>query len=297
MAFGVEAGNGSVTKYVTKATKPGITWLAQPDASSLTFEAEGALVQQLTVTSATLPDGSPLPDGQPGYTTAVTMKHGSLRTYGGTTYYAAGSEDFRAYIWKIPQAGQLKEQRRPMTTEEWLSGQSGEGKGVFAYTPNRTSTYTLAFDDSPLAGHSSIINTALFHPTLPLLATSGIERFIRLHRPFHAPVSSSSEEHWTEEYPRTRNPPGRPGAGLEDAEAEAGTLADRLALEESWDPLDGPTISVFDRIIEAEGDLDIFDKWSGQRVTESYGEDGDGSSGSSSENEQDSGDEETEMDI
>lgn len=49
------------------------------------------------------------------------------------------------------------------------------------------------------------------------------------------------------------------------------------------------------RIIEAEGDLDIFEKWSGQRVAESDGEDEDGSSESSSENGQE--DEEIEIDI
>ncbi|KAG9040765.1 hypothetical protein FS837_000203 [Tulasnella sp. UAMH 9824] len=204
------------------------------------------------------------------------MKHGSFRSNGGTTYYTAGSEDFRAYIWKVPPAEQLKEQRRPMTNEEWLSGRSGETSGVF--------------------GHSSIINTALFHPTLPLLATSGIERFIRLHRPFHAPSSSDFEDSWTEEYPPTRNPPKKLGAGSEDAEAEESSLADTLALEASSDPLDGPTISMFDRIIAAEGGLDIFDKWSSQRVAKSDDEDGEDSSESSSSESQ--GDEdEIEIDI
>ncbi|KAG8959868.1 hypothetical protein FRC00_001179 [Tulasnella sp. 408] len=250
--------------------------------------------------SATLPDGSPLPEGQSGYKTGVTMKHGSFRSNGGTTYYTAGSEDFRAYIWKVPPAQQLKEQRRPMTTEEWLSGRSGETSGVFAYAPDRSTTPLVPVNISTPAGrvegHSSIINTALFHPTLPLLATSGIERFIRLHRPFHAPGSSAFEDSWTEEYPPTRNPPKALGAGSEDAEAEESSLADTLALEASSDPLDGPTISMFDRIIAAEGDLDIFDKWSSQRVAVS--DDGDGEDSSESGSSESHGEEdEIEIDV
>ncbi|KAG8927233.1 hypothetical protein FRC01_007782 [Tulasnella sp. 417] len=165
-----------------------------------------------------------------------------------------------------------------MTTEEWLSGrQSGETNGLF--------------------GHSSIINTALFHPTLPLLATSGIERFIRLHRPFHAPSSSSdSEDSWTEEYPPTRNPPKPLGARSEDADAEGSSLADTVALEASSDPLDAPTIAMFDRIIEAEGDLDIFDRGSSHRVAETD-QDGDDDSSGGSRSESQGEDDEIEIDI
>ena len=34
-----------------------------------------------------------------------------------------------------------------------------------------------------ITGHASIVNTALFHPTLPLLATAGIENDILIHSP------------------------------------------------------------------------------------------------------------------
>lgn len=66
----------------------------------------------------------------------LASQHGSFRSNGGTTYYTAGSEDFRAYIWKVPPAEQLKQQRRPMTTEEWLSGRSGDTRGVFGACPS-----------------------------------------------------------------------------------------------------------------------------------------------------------------
>ncbi|KAG9015677.1 hypothetical protein FRB90_004466 [Tulasnella sp. 427] len=222
--------------------------------------------------SATLPDGSPLPEGQSGYKTAVTMKHGSFRSNGGVTYYTAGSEDFRAYVWKIPPAEHLKDQRRGMTTGEWLSGRNGENAGVY--------------------GHSSIVNTALFHPTLPLLATSGIERFIRLHRPFHASTTPEPEDSWTEEYPPTRDPP-KAGSDSETTGTETSSLADTFALEVSSDPNDGPTISI---IIETEGDLDIFAKHASQRVPESEDEEDDNSSESSSK-EQDEEDDEIEIDL
>ncbi|KAG8929750.1 hypothetical protein FRC01_003829 [Tulasnella sp. 417] len=158
---------------------------------------------------------------------------------------------------------------------------------AWSYTPCSSTT----------SGHSSIINTALFHPTLPLLATSGIERFIRLHRPFHAPSSSSdSDDSWTEEYPPTRNPPKPLQAGSGDAGDEGSSLADTLALEASSDPLDMPTISMFDRIIEAESDLDIFDRGSSHRVAETD-EDGDGERSEGSSSESRSEDDEIEIDV
>lgn len=53
--------------------------------------------------------------------------------------------------------------------------------------------------DTPEAivtGHRSIVNTALFHPTLPLLFTSGIEKHILAHRSQRFTSSVSAGPSW-----------------------------------------------------------------------------------------------------
>lgn len=53
------------------------------------------------------------------------------------------------------------------------------------YGPTADATYpTLVSPASAvLTGHRSVVNTALFHPTLPLLYTSGVEKIIVQHGP------------------------------------------------------------------------------------------------------------------
>ena len=41
----------------------------------------------------------------------------------------------------------------------------------------------MAFHQSIIEGHKSIVNTALFHPYLPQIVTAGVERHITLHSP------------------------------------------------------------------------------------------------------------------
>lgn len=46
--------------------------------------------------------------------------------------YAAGSDDFRGYVWKIPPLQELKEQREKYSAEEWVSSNSERiGKQCF----------------------------------------------------------------------------------------------------------------------------------------------------------------------
>ena len=52
------------------------------------------------------------------------MQHG---TFGGLgsgrdTYYAQGSDDFRTYVWKIPDGGELLENRKTIDFAEWQVG-------------------------------------------------------------------------------------------------------------------------------------------------------------------------------
>ncbi|KAG8857335.1 hypothetical protein FRB96_005822 [Tulasnella sp. 330] len=116
------------------------------------------------------------------------MKHGSFSG----SFYTTGSDDFRAYIWKIPPTAYLLDRRRQMSIEEWKEGQGGSAVVV---------GYCNSWNEPPLipeeisaptcrtGGHRSIVNTSLFHPHLPILATAGIESHICLHRPFLASVS------------------------------------------------------------------------------------------------------------
>ena len=39
--------------------------------------------------------------------------------------YAAGSDDFRGYVWKIPSATQLMEQRQKFSADEWSTSNLG----------------------------------------------------------------------------------------------------------------------------------------------------------------------------
>ena len=53
------------------------------------------------------------------------------------------------------------------------------------YGPTADSTYPTLVSpaSSVLTGHRSVVNTALFHPTLPLLYTAGVEKIIVQHGP------------------------------------------------------------------------------------------------------------------
>lgn len=49
------------------------------------------------------------------------IKHGSFGGPGLETdiLYAAGSDDFRGYVWKIPPLSVLEEQRKIFSVNEW----------------------------------------------------------------------------------------------------------------------------------------------------------------------------------
>lgn len=44
-------------------------------------------------------------------------------------YYGAGSDDFRGYVWKIPEASMLLEQRKEIGADLW-SLEEGETVGM-----------------------------------------------------------------------------------------------------------------------------------------------------------------------
>jgi DDB1- and CUL4-associated factor 5 len=60
------------------------------------------------------------------YSPNQIIKHGSFGGPGLETddLYAAGSDDFRGYVWKIPPLSVLEEQRKVFSVNEWENYQS-----------------------------------------------------------------------------------------------------------------------------------------------------------------------------
>ena len=58
-----------------------------------------------------------------GYRNSCTVKRGSFgfEQQTGRLYYAAGSDDFRGYGWRIPSVHELVEQREFMNESDWLA--------------------------------------------------------------------------------------------------------------------------------------------------------------------------------
>ncbi|CDO77143.1 hypothetical protein BN946_scf184657.g18 [Trametes cinnabarina] len=209
MAFGPLSQrhrHGVVHKYVTAIAKQGQAYMARPETSSLVFDRDG---QRL----------------------ALTMLHGSFGSLGTDrdSYFALGSDDFRGYVWKIPDEAYLLQCRSVVDHKVWdICPNPGE------------------------IGHDSIVNTALIHPDRPYLLTAGIERFIRLHSPTSATPS-------TEPLPLTPQevrtvPPTDPNA--RQLLLRAMGLIDDPA-DEADD--DSQAIALFDQILRTEGDGDVFD--------------------------------------
>lgn len=169
-----------------------------------------------------------------GYHSSCTIKHGSFARWGDEIFYAAGSDDFRGYGWKIPEAETLKEMREVKEWRELLMSTIDGGRddirefqafcrlalraicrfrsgSKFAETSFSPIFYVLRIDyvhhsngsrtypqhqmqhfysvlpteiSTPhftLEGSKSITNSVQCHPTLPFIATSGVERLVRIY--------------------------------------------------------------------------------------------------------------------
>ena len=225
---------------------------SEPDTSSLAFDSTGKLL--CATVSRYLPvlyemnNSTPLAtfDHQSStgasYSNLCTVKvrllipivgkmsnrnprqNGSFGGSGDNLYYAAGSDDFAAYVWKVPPLESLKERGRNLTgaesESEWVNPSSAVpliGRSSSCDTVLRADGIATGFRDeneyeiivpptitSPqrLYQHRSIVNTALFHPTLPLLYTCGIEKVIRVHSSIPPPSSASTVVDWI---PRTKD--------------------------------------------------------------------------------------------
>ncbi|KZT12209.1 WD40 repeat-like protein [Laetiporus sulphureus 93-53] len=194
--------NGIVQTYVTTITKPSFPWLCNPEVSSVTFDSTGTKLAATmmhylpTIYSVTDPypiavcSGEALSTGplehsaERTYSNGCTIKHGSFGGpgMGNDHLYCAGSDDFRAYVWRIPDPMALVDRRESHDASIWTN--SGNSETVGYRAPKSGTCYVPYQLNAPLCritGHQSIVNTALMHPHYPYIITSGIERDIILH--------------------------------------------------------------------------------------------------------------------
>ncbi|KAI0763562.1 WD40 repeat-like protein [Trametes elegans] len=276
MAFGPLSQRrckGIVQKYVTTISQQGKPNMAKPETSSLVFDREGRrLALTMLHTHPALyavndsypiatfsgryqPDGTPVPAGDRTWSNSCTMKHGSFGGFSSDrdSYFAVGSDDFRAYLWKIPDEHELLERRRVVEGWEWFGNPlPGEIGYTESHLKPRYVPIELAVPHARLTGHASIVNTALIHPDRPYLLTAGIERFIRLHSPTSV---TPSTEPLGETERRVRDVPSSdPNARLLILRA-MGIVGDPTDEDED----DTQAIALFDQILRTEGNGDVFD--------------------------------------
>lgn len=258
MAFGPLSQrhkNGIVHTYNTTVAKG--NRCSRPEVGSIAFDSEGMKLGVLFLhylpTMYSVTDENPIaicsstvtpeqqrttPDTRT-YANSCTIKHASFGNMGtrGDNYYATGSDDFRAYAWKIPEVVQLHHMREEIKFEHWEM-QSGDHPPAFADYASKN-IYIPAELSSPftrLCGHKSIVNSAVIHPQMPVVLTAGIERDIILHS---ATSTSPSFE------------------DLDETDTFVRPLfdLDSVAARE-----DRGTIVLFDHLLGRDGDVDPFDK-------------------------------------
>ncbi|KAL1950693.1 hypothetical protein VTO73DRAFT_5817 [Trametes versicolor] len=277
MAFGPASQRqrkGVVHKYVTTIAKQGQACMANPETSSLTFDREGRKLALTmlhhTPTLYTLedpypiatfsgrhnPDGSLVLPGERTWSNSCTMKYGTFGGFGSDrgNYYAHGSDDFRTYLWKIPDEAALREQRVVIDHSNWDTcadaGQIGYAESYFS---PRHVPVELSVPHARLTGHDSIVNTALIHPDRPYLLTAGIERYIRLHSPTSA--SPSTE-------PLALTPQELRAVPTSDPHSRTLLLRAMGIIDDPVDEDDEDdrnAIALFDQILRTEGNGDVFE--------------------------------------
>ncbi|KAI5118700.1 hypothetical protein M0805_003356 [Coniferiporia weirii] len=199
------AGVGTVLKYVTSITRRSVSYVVQPEAASLAIDRDGkkfavTFLNHLPTIYSTsdpyplavcsgqnLPSGEPVPECERTYRNACTIKHGNFGGpgLGDDPYFTSGSDDFRGYVWKVPDLAELTERRRVVSTNDFMNSEPSRTIGYASkmsdsdrYIPVNLSTPTVR-----LQGHKSIVNSSIIHPHLPLIATCGVERYVTMHSP------------------------------------------------------------------------------------------------------------------
>ncbi|KAK7690154.1 hypothetical protein QCA50_006803 [Cerrena zonata] len=264
---------GVVQEYVTGLSKRPHVHLSRAEVGSICFDRTGSKLAvtllhylptvfavmdpfPLAVLSGTnLPDGTPISSGERTYTNSCTIKHGSFGgpSLDGDEYYSAGSDDFRAYVWKIPSTESLQEARETISSEEWHSGERPITTVGFAPTiqSDRSLPLELSTPSCRLAGHKSIVNSTVMHPHWPFLVTAGVERYMLLHSPL------PSGPCFTEMSLTSQDARLLPAANEEDRRRFVQALTSGRRIDEE-DNDDDDTIALFDEILRQEGHADVF---------------------------------------
>ncbi|TFK88722.1 WD40 repeat-like protein [Polyporus arcularius HHB13444] len=277
MAFGPlsqRRQQGIVHKYVTTIARQGTPRMARPEVSSLVFDREGRrlAVTMLhhvptlyglndpypiaTFSGKHLPNGERVLPGDRTYANCCTMKHGSFGSLGSDQdlYYVNGSDDFRTYLWKVPDEAALLEGRSVVEFSDWARNRR---PGEIGYASSMTGPRYVPVDlSTPLArltGHDSIVNTALIHPYRPYILTAGIERYIRLH----SPTSSSPCTEPLELTSKAVRTVAMSSPSTREAFLRAMGVMDDPASDDDEDG-DSGAIALFDHILRQEGNADVF---------------------------------------
>ncbi|PFH53402.1 hypothetical protein AMATHDRAFT_55347 [Amanita thiersii Skay4041] len=284
MAFGSLSRRsqlGIVQEYHTKlCRKPGSD-MSNPESSSVTFDRDGEkfavtflhyypTIYKLSdpnpiaiLTANHTPGACPPRKSERTYSNSCTMKHGSFGGPGSDTdnLYAAGSDDFRGYVWKLPPIEELLAQRLIVSASEW---DYVSRPNAIAFTQgDPCSTKCIPVEISQplckLYGHRSIVNTTAFHPSMLHIVTAGIERNIILHSP--TPCAPCAQDlDLTETETRALSENGDVDRVTYYRAFYGLPIANGIAAD---DP-DGTTISMFDHILREEGSADVFQvrRWS-----------------------------------
>ncbi|KAJ9474262.1 WD_REPEATS_REGION domain-containing protein [Pseudozyma hubeiensis] len=217
-----------------------------------------------------------IPQGTPSapkkLSSCCTIKHGSfgLQALTGKLHYAVGSDDFRAYLFEIPDRDELVRRREFVNRHEWIQETSKmhderrrqavilkttenppRGNATHGDTMEQAAGHHDDDDESDsdsdsvaesqidheseiaysagsilraanivrparvqqqayvLCGYRSIVNTALIHPTLPLVFTAGIVSEIQVHSaaPFDAKdvQPENDDDDWCSSSSRRQN--------------------------------------------------------------------------------------------
>ncbi|CAJ0756883.1 24180_t:CDS:10 [Entrophospora sp. SA101] len=180
-----------LVKYITTLSKNNKT--ARPDISSVTFHPSGtmlcAMISRYHPTLYDVAEETPLCIFSSNYNKESNTCYSNKGTFkqahfGGPNgdYILTGSDDFRVYVWKIPDLNLLKANKEISPTTE------NDSKDVIQ--DSIIKIYENSNPEYVLGGHRSIVNTVLWHPHLPYIFSS--EKLIKIYSAF--PFSDNDNE-------------------------------------------------------------------------------------------------------
>ncbi|KAJ3109888.1 hypothetical protein HDU96_007089 [Phlyctochytrium bullatum] len=154
--------------------------------------------------------------------------------------FASGSDDFRCYGWTIPAVAALKDRRKTfrdvaVSTDSRVLWHTEDGSSYEPFEINR--------EDFALEGHRSIVNSVIFHPHLPIIATAGVEKLVRLHSPY--PMLGS----------RPENQQRKPTRVACEHSSRRRLFLNLFGTEETMEE-DSATLAEFDYLIQTEAAAD-----------------------------------------